>query len=326
MRVAALIHFSVPKKNAGSEVMVHRMLAELVAHGHEVRAFVTENPDPVYDSVSVVDGVEVQELPVTSVPQDVVRWRPDVVVTHHHMSHRVPALARMMGVPWVLIVHNDHRVHMNLVDTGAPALTVLNTRWILRKHEMHFRHRRALVVHPPVDADRHRTSPGDCVTLVNGLEEKGASTFYALAERMPDTRFLLVEGAYGKQVVRDLTNVVHQPHTSDMRGDVWSRTRVLLMPSAYESYGLVGVEALCSGIPVVAHPTTGLVESLSFAGIFADRDDVDAWEHLVSRLLGDELVYERASELARDRAGELDPMRELSEWVRAVESLRRAPN
>ncbi|WP_262928542.1 glycosyltransferase family 4 protein [Streptomyces sp. CBMA152] len=51
-----------------------------------------------------------------------------------------------------------------------------------------------------------------------------------------------------------------------MREHVYSRSRVILMPSLYESWGRVAVEAFASGIPVIAHTTPGLVESMGEAG------------------------------------------------------------
>ncbi|MFE2879219.1 hypothetical protein ACFXG6_32815 [Streptomyces roseus] len=39
----------------------------------------------------------------------------------------------------------------------------------------------------------------------------------------------------------------------------------------------VAVQAFSSGIPVIAHPTLGLIESLGSAGIYAYRDDLNAW-------------------------------------------------
>lgn len=80
-----------------------------------------------------------------------------------------------------------------------------------------------------------------------------------------------------------------------MRDDVWSRTKVLLIPSNYETYGMVGVEAIASGIPTIAHPTDGLCESLGDAGWFIPRDDVDEWQRVIELLLTDDAVYDCAS-------------------------------
>ena len=82
MKVAALIHFAVPTRNAGSEGMVHRMLSELAAQGHEVCAFVTDNPEPRYDASYRVDGVELCEVPRGDTER-ILEWAPDVIVTHH---------------------------------------------------------------------------------------------------------------------------------------------------------------------------------------------------------------------------------------------------
>jgi glycosyltransferase involved in cell wall biosynthesis len=74
---------------------------------------------------------------------------------------------------------------------------------------------------------------------------------------MPRQGFLFVVGAYGRQVRPRLANVqVIPPVAWDrMREAVYARTRVLLMPSEYESYGRCGVEAAHAGVPTIAHPT-----------------------------------------------------------------------
>ncbi len=81
--------------------------------------------------------------------------------------------------------------------------------------------------------------------------------------------FLGVRGAYGRQVMPPprLPNceVLDSVTGKEMRTHVYGRSRVMLMPSLYESWGRVAVEALASGIPVIAHPTPGLVESLGEA-------------------------------------------------------------
>jgi glycosyltransferase involved in cell wall biosynthesis len=181
-------------------------------------------------------------------------------------------------------------------------------------------------VHPPVDAAEYATTPGECITLINLSEDKGASVFYRLAERLPDQRFLGVVGGYGKQVIEEAPNVEVLPHVpaDRIRDDVYAQTRILLMPSAHESWGRTGIEAMSSGIPVIAHPTEGLQESLAGAGIFADRDDLDAWETAV-RLLLDKRRWNGASRRAKKRATELDPAADLERWCLAVEELGRIP-
>jgi len=181
-----------------------------------------------------------------------------------------------------------------------------------------------MVLHPPVWPHEHATRPGGAVTLVNLNENKGVHVFEHLAMLFPDVPFLGVKGGYGDQLTAGLTshtNVQIIESTSDMRGRVWSRTRVLLVPSLYESYGMVALEAMASGIPVIAHPTPGLREALGPAGIFADRDKMQEWATELRSLVRDPQAWQRASAAAQARSQSLDPTNDLWQWVKAVESL-----
>jgi hypothetical protein len=181
-----------------------------------------------------------------------------------------------------------------------------------------------IVVPPPVRAEDYRTKPGQHVTLINATPDKGSAMFYALAERFPTARFLAVEGAYGVQDRRERHNVTWVEHVAGdrMRGAVYRRTRVLLMPSVYESYGRCAVEAACSGIPTIAAPTPGLREALADAGHYAERNDVDAWAAHLGRLLTP-AAWSAASEAALARAAELHTDADLDRWATAVEGVSR---
>jgi len=139
---------------------------------------------------------------------------------------------------------------------------------------------------------------------------------------MPEQHFLAVTGAYGEQILPDLPNVEILEHVrgEDMREQVYARTRVLLMPSSYESWGRVGVEAMASGIPVLAHPTPGLCESLGEAGLYVDRNDIDGYEATLQRLLTPS-EYRLASKRAKARSAELDPSIDLTAWCAGVEGV-----
>lgn len=300
MRVQALVHLYPPTHNAGAEWMLHSMLRALAGRGHEVDVRLsrrTEATEPYS-----LHGVTVS--PYTGL--DDVRERvadADLVITHLENTNRAAALGEQLGKPVVVVCHNTHPiVHAQLGMRGI-SLAVYNSRW-MQADFAEVRHR-GMIVRPHCPVADYATTPGDAITLVNPSPGKGAGTFYALAERMPRRRFLAVGGAYGEQIIRELPNVEHVAHMPgwEMPDRVYARTRILLMPSNYESWGRAGVEAMCSGIPVIAHPTAGLLESLGSAGMFVDRDEIDGWAEAIAEA---SRHYAYHSKTARARADELD--------------------
>ncbi|MER7833482.1 glycosyltransferase family 4 protein [Streptomyces sp. NPDC095602] len=316
MKICAFVHFAVPFRNAGSETMLHAMLKSLAAAGHDVTVVTTDTPQaPQQYQWDAIQGLSRSgPYEAAAAVRDLA---PDVVLTQHQNTPVAIDLARAIGAKSVFLMHNDFDLNRAYLERG-PDLVVFNTDWIAEQYRDQVP--RSLVVHPPVWAEQHATEPGDCITLVNCNRDKGAAHLYYLAQRIPEARFLGVIGAHGQQIRVGGANVEIVEHTTDMRRDVWARTRVLIMPSLYESYGMAGVEALASGIPVVAAPTPGLRESLGPAGIFVERDDMDGWEAALRELLNP-AAYEAASAQARARSAELDPTAELDAWVQAVEEV-----
>lgn len=310
LRIAAVAHYYLPHHRAGAEIMLHELLQALAERGHQVEVWATDEQDD-----AEVDGIAVR----AGQPD---RIDADIVVSHLKSVPAARRLARGARARLVQVLHSAAPWIGRDVQQGAD-LYVANSQHVAAalRRRMRGRH---LVVHPPVWPDRHRTTPGDMVTLVNPIPAKGSDVFYGLAERMPDVRFLAVEGGYQHEQQirpgRDLPNVAWQPHTADMRRDVWARTRVLLMPSEQESYGMAAVEAAASGIPTIANRTPGLQEALGPAATWVRRRDLDGWEAAVRRLL-EAGEWSVASKAARARAAELDPRGELAAWVAAVESL-----
>lgn len=296
--------------------MLHAMCKALTKAGHEVVVWATVLPEapPYYE----YEGVPVYATNVVYGRQQIKAWSPDVIISHHDNTQRAARISQQTGIPFVFLMHNDFLANQDLLNLN-PSLTVFNTNWIRDK----FGHvvDNSIVIHPPVWADEHRTTPGDHITLVNLNEHKGSMIFYEMARRFPDKKFLGVVGGHGDQIINDaIPNVTIQPQTADMKNDVWAKTRILMMPSIYESYGMAGVEALASGIPVLATPTPGLRESQGPFGEFLDRGDLNAWEKALQRL-SDPKEWKAASVLAKKRSQELDPAPELDRWVKAVERL-----
>lgn len=324
LNIVARVHAYPPDHNAGAEWALHEMLRALVQRGHQVTVWLSRRADSrqPYE----VDGVRVQPYESGNRFASAVA-RSSAVVSHLENVPPAACLARGYGKPLIVVCHNTFDLTWQPMLDGSSALAVLNSQWMLAKAEEAFEGRsrrpdRMLVVRPPVWPDEYRTSRGDCITLVNCTVTKGVKVLEELAERMPERKFLAVKGGYGEQEPPELDNVIVLDHLPgrQMRDEVYARTRLLLMPSDYESWGRVGVEAMASGIPVLAHPTDGLTESLGPAGIFQDREDINAWQKSIEEL-DDTAAYRAASRRAKARSKALDPTEDLNAWCDAVEGV-----
>lgn len=306
MRIAGLVHFYYPWRGAGSETVAHELLKAASDAGHEVMVWCTHKdamnnwrgnePDIVYD------GINVRRVKNSLIgAQQVKRWKPDVVFSHHDHSMLSIRVAREIGARSVYATHNDMDINERPLRL-RPDLVLFNSDWVKESLSRFKEPKASLTFHPPLTANRHTVAKtGDAVTLVNLNEHKGAKIFYELARRMPDTRFLGVVGGHGNQIIKHKQpNVTIMDHGPDMRL-VWEQTRILLMPSIYESYGLVAVEAGINGIPTIANPTPGLLENLGSSGLFVERDNLEEWVREIRRLEQPD-AYLDASTYARSRA------------------------
>lgn len=312
MRILARVNLSLPWHGAGAEVYLHSCLRELVRRGHDALVLARGAP-----AARELDGVHI--APAAGYKDAAGLWDPDLVVTHLDDTLDGFTLAARLRRPLVAIFHNHRQASIYRHSPANTALAVWNSRWTFETATAE-RHRAPaagadLVLPPPVDpADYTITEDElvdpDVVTLINLQPEKGVYHAIRLAEQLPSRRFLFVVGGYGRQIRPALPNVevVGPLSWRQMRDEVYERTRVLLMPSEYETYGRCAVEAAHAGIPTIAHPTGGLVEALGThgAGIFAHRDQTAEWLRILG-CLEDTEMYAQHSLAARARAAELDP-------------------
>lgn len=309
--------------NAGSETTVHACMRAMVRRGYDVTVIADQTPES-YE----IDGIQVLSPPKRPYIHDWAIKQAqgyDLILTHLDCSGRAMNLSLDTGIPLAHFVHNSMQLRFHNVIPHRAQLVIFNSHWVKEAEMLNGEPwpGKSIVLHPIVEPHHYRCERGEKITLVNPTPGKGADTFYSLSRVMPDYQFTTVKGCYGEQVAPPnipadrYPNVEFIEHTPDIR-EVLRKTRVLLMPSDYESYGRIAIEAACAGIPTIAHPTPGLRESLGEAGIFCDRLDVPAWQAEIERLYSDDVYYRSRSNAVLKLAASLDPESEFDRLENAL--------
>jgi amino acid adenylation domain-containing protein len=175
--------------------------------------------------------------------------------------------------------------------------------------------------------DLHRFDAG-YVTLINPCAYKGLPIFLDLARTMPDVQFAAVP-TWGttpadREALAMLPNIRLLPPADEI-DEIFAQTRALLAPSLWdETFGLVTVEAMLRGIPVLASNVGGLVEAklgvdyvlpvqpIERYQISVDQhllplpvtpeQDITPWAATLRELLTDRSRYERVAQESRAAA------------------------
>lgn len=244
----------------------------------------------------------------------------DVVVSHLGDDNQGAKLAHRWSAPSVRMVHGRSSYPARHLDRYPTDLAVFPSAAM--RDEVGWEGK-SIVAHPPIEPSEYATEHGDLVTIVNLHKHKGGKLFWLLARSMRDTEFLAVRGR-GPQEIHQAPNVEVIPTTGDIRRRVYGRTRLLLVPSCFESFGRVAIEAACSGIPTIAHPSPGMREALGDAATWVRRTEPNRWVDAIRRL-SEQDAWVEASVRALELAAGLDPEPSLNGFAEAVTSLVRVP-
>lgn len=329
MRILFCLHLYPPVHMCGSELVAHTVLKYMQSKGHDVRVLL--HRDNGMQTPYIYDGIEVMR---STGHLDAYRWC-DVMMTHLDFTQEMCIVSMQVEKPLIHFIHND--IEYSCIVGGIRGHHVVyNSQWCREKINYKWP---SVVLHPPCYVKDYEidNTGAKAITLISLNQMKGGYFLRQLAKAMPERKFIGVVGSYdnkepepngisqGKiiELLQELPNVTIVPNSPDIKS-VYKQTRILIMPSLYESWGRTATEAMCSGIPVICTPTNGLLENLSYAGKFVgsalpvekrgepqvDRGELWQWMNAIYQL-DNEKEYEKYSLLCRKRAQELDPLKEL---------------
>lgn len=304
MTLAAFLHGYPPDWSMGGEISTHRSLA--VVPGSTV---FTESTVYSYD----LDGVTVRPSSgptYLKIMEDARFVEASVLFAHSTLSEATVRAARKLKKPSILAVHAPPRFAADLRRAWPAAKIRLYNTGAARK-EWH--DPRGWLLHPPIGPSLNEIldGTGDALTLTSSLLNKGVTRVLELAALRPDQRFIIVRspahGTHGSLDFEDsaasLDNVEvwDRLHPQEM-SRLWAETRILLVPSRYETYGLVALEAAWHGIPSVHVDTIHVREGIGTAARLLKSHSVDELSAAVDEVGAD---WNRWAAMAHSRAHEL---------------------
>lgn len=316
MTLVALSHGYPPLWNMGGEVSLHRTL--IAARGEKIVLTATDKPY-TFEGVRVEQINTPNVLDIKAAPKPIAEQVKalggTIVVGQNELSLAAVGAANLIDAVSIVNVHtppqygNGIREAMRLTDYAIYNTEVAAKEWGEPK---------ALVVHPPINAMPSNTSTkGDAYTLLSSLRNKGVETVLELAKIYPDKRFIIVrspaEPTHGLPDIEAraalLPNVELHPRVPPEEVDKYlKQTRILLVPSRYETYGMSAIEAAGYGIPTVHVDTPHVREGIGDGAILVPGLNVEATAQGIETI---ERNYEAYSLNARKRA----------EWLAARQAI-----
>lgn len=308
MTLTAFLHGYPPDWSMGGEISTHRTLS--VVPGSVV--FTPQTVDGY-----VLDGVTV--LPASmSIEEDAKAIGASILFAHSTLSRATVRAARRLRIPSILAVHAPPRFAADLRAAWPAARVRLYNTEAARKD---WKDPRGWLLHPPAGQPPTEVvaGDGDALTVTSSLLNKGASRVLELARLLPDRRFIIVRSpahvTHGapsfEEDAASLDNVeVWDRLHPRMMSVLWAETRVLLVPSRYETYGLVALEAAWHGIPSVHVDTVHVREGIGEAARLLRSHSVEELGAAVEEVEKDYLLWSarahnRVHELAEREAREL---------------------
>lgn len=330
MSTVALSHGYPPLWNMGGEVALHRAMTAIRGD----KFVLTATPNPY-----TFEGVNVQQintpnvLDVNSDPIPIAKQLADlnarVVIGQNELSLPAVLAASTADAISIVNVHTPPRygrgISVAMREADYAVYNTANSAKLWGEPD-------AFVLHPPISPLPANTlAKGDAYTLLSSLVNKGVETVLALAKVYPHKRFIIVrspaEPTHGLKDLEEraaqLPNVELHPRVPPEEVYKYlEQTRILLVPSRYETYGMSAIEAAGYGIPSVHVDTPHVREGIGEAAILVPPLDIKATARAIAII---EKNYDQYSRNVRARAEWLHDRQatELEQFADFIENLKK---
>ena len=232
-------------------------------------------------------------------------FKPDVVWAQLEGAREILTIAHEMGIQGLLYIHDAEFDSDELRATAKLDCHIVCSSRFLANKIFKTVGRPAQVIYPASTLYFDTVGdPGGYITMINPFRVKGIDTFFEIAKRLPEEKFLLLESwKLNEKMLGDLQarlagapNIRFERRVADMR-TLYRQTKLLLAPSIWEEgFGMVAPEAQSCRIPVIASARGGLPESVGDGGILIeDYRNIDVWVDTVIKVIREPELYRTLS-------------------------------
>jgi 1,4-alpha-glucan branching enzyme len=323
MRVMVLTADLPPRAWSGIGVAVELQTQALASIGVEVHVLYPAKPGyasskpsksgPVLHDLSPdfcpidprgFDLVHLHSLALTEFALQVRRrYGIPLIYTVHSLLHLemedLPQLGRWRAVQADLLRKSDWIVFLSQAERSAAI------RWIPEVEN-----RCSVVPHgvpPPSDLCSPMPPDGPIVFAGRFTKNKGMELLSGLIPMLlaqSKTNFVMAGGHGDEPGTRVAYHLrAHYPDRCKLMGwmergeldDLFARSMLVLIPSLYEPFGLVALEAMRVGAPVLASAVGGLTEIVGedSGGCLIDSDQLEDWMQAILEIISDPATRER---------------------------------
>ena len=269
-----------------------------------------------------------------------------------HAHYAVPQgllgvlLKRVLHLPLVVTLHGTDinylarkritRPLVRLVLTQADAVVAVSRFLKEEAERLGAEAEKVRVIYNGVELPERIEAERDMSILFVGslVKQKGVDTllkaYRMIKERLPEGKLVIVGDGKDKAMLEEmcsrlgLSDVFFEGSRGEL-SSYYSRSRVLALPSRAEGFGLVALEAMAHGLPVVATRVGGIPEVVTHgeAGMLVEKDSAHALAEALIRVMEDSALWERLARNARERASEFSWENTARQYASLYEELRR---
>jgi hypothetical protein len=315
----------------GGEVSLHRTMKAI----REDSYVLTKTDKPyTFEGIGVKQIKTPNVLDINADPKPIAEQLKElnarVVIGQNELSLPAVLAARDIGAISIVNVHTPPKYGSGISAAMLQSdYAVYNTEAAAKE----WGEPEGFVLHPPTTPVANIKTNGDAYTLLSSLLNKGVEVVLELAKRYPKQRFIIVrspaEPTHGlKDIearVAKLPNVELHPRVAPEEVyKYFEQTRILLVPSRYETYGMSAIEAAGYGIPSIHVDTPHVREGIGKAAILIPPLGTEAAAKGIQLIEKDYNLYSDRS-LARAEWLYVRQQTELRDLADFIEDLKR-PN